>query len=62
MTPTIVNFIAFWVVQLPLAYFLGIHLQWGSRGVFSAVPIADVVFTITALILFRRGAWKLQKI
>jgi putative MATE family efflux protein len=62
MTPTIINFIAFWVVQLPLAYFLGIHLEWGSRGVFSAVPIADVVFTITALVLFRRGAWKLQKI
>jgi putative MATE family efflux protein len=62
MTPTIINFAAFWVVQLPLAYFLGIHLEWGSRGVFSAVPIADVVFTITALVLFRRGAWKLQKI
>ncbi|HEY1946446.1 MAG TPA: MATE family efflux transporter [Bryobacteraceae bacterium] len=62
MTPTLINFVAFWVVQLPLAYFLGIHLEWGSRGVFSAVPIADVVFTITALVLFRRGAWKLQKI
>jgi putative MATE family efflux protein len=62
MTPTIINFFAFWIIQLPLAYLLGIHLNWGSRGVFTAVPIADVVFTITALVLFRRGAWKQQQI
>ena len=62
MTPTIINFVAFWVVQLPLAYFLGISYGLGPRGVFSAVPIADIVFTITAFLLFRRGAWKQQKI
>jgi putative MATE family efflux protein len=62
VTPTVINFIAFWVVQLPVAYLLGIHLGWGSRGVFSAVPIADVIFTITAFLWFRRGAWKLQKV
>jgi putative MATE family efflux protein len=62
VTPTVINFIAFWLVQLPVAYLLGVQVGWGPRGVFSAVPIADVVFTITAFLWFRRGAWKLQKV
>jgi putative MATE family efflux protein len=61
-TPTLINFVAFWLVQLPIAYFLGIRFALGPRGAFSAVPIADVVFTIMALLLFRRGTWKLQKL
>jgi putative MATE family efflux protein len=62
VTPTVINFVAFWVFQLPVAYLLGIYYGLGPRGVFSAVPIADIIFTITALILFRRGSWKQQKI
>jgi putative MATE family efflux protein len=62
MTPTLINVLAFWVCQIPLAYFLAIHLGWGPRGAFTAVPIADLIFTAAALIMFRRGTWKLQKI
>ncbi|MBV9302401.1 MAG: MATE family efflux transporter [Acidobacteriaceae bacterium] len=61
-TPTLINFLAFWVVQLPIAYLLAIRFSLGPRGAFSAVPIADLVFTAAALILFRRGAWKRQTI
>ena len=62
LTPTLINLFAFWFCQIPIAYLLGIHFAWGPRGAFTAVPIADVVFTIVALVLFRRGAWKLQKV
>ena len=62
VTPTLINLLSFWVVQIPLAYLLAIHYSLGPQGAFWAVPIADLVFTITALILFRRGAWKKQKI
>jgi len=62
MTPTLINLLAFWVCQIPLAYWLAIKLGWGPRGAFTAVPIADLVFTIVALLLFRRGTWKQQKI
>ncbi len=62
LTPTLINLFAFWVCQIPIAYLLSIHYGWGPRGAFTAVPIADVVFTVVALVLFRRGAWKLQKV
>ncbi|HEY3940376.1 MAG TPA: MATE family efflux transporter [Bryobacteraceae bacterium] len=62
LTPTLINLFAFWVCQIPIAYLLAIHYSYGPRGAFIAVPISDVVFTILALVLFRRGAWKRQKI
>jgi putative MATE family efflux protein len=62
LTPTLINLFAFWVCQIPIAYLLAIHYSYGPRGAFIAVPISDVVFTILALMLFRRGAWKRQKI
>ena len=62
LTPTLINLFAFWIFQIPLAYLLGIHYSFGIRGAFSAVPIADLVLTVTALVIFRRGAWKTQRI
>ncbi len=61
-TPTLINLVAFWLVQLPVAYLLAIRFSFGPRGAFSAVPTADVIFTLTALILFRSGKWKRQEI
>lgn len=61
-TPTLINLFAFWVIQLPLAYVLGVRLAYGIHGAFVAVPIADFVLTAMALYLFRRGGWKKQKI
>jgi Na+-driven multidrug efflux pump len=34
----------------------------GPKGVFLAIPIAESVFTVVALLLFRRGRWKTKKI
>lgn len=62
ITPTLVNLLSFWVVQLPLAYLLAIKYSLGPQGAFWAVPIADLVLTLTALALFRHGNWKRQKI
>jgi putative MATE family efflux protein len=62
LTPTLINLLSFWACQIPLAYWFAIRLGWGPRGAFTAVPIADLVFTIAALVLFRRGTWKKQMI
>jgi putative MATE family efflux protein len=62
VTPTLINLLSFWVIQIPVAYLLAIHYDRGPQGAFWAVPIADLVFTITALTLFRRGSWKKQRI
>ena len=62
ITPTYINLFAFWIFQIPLAYLLGLRFSFGLKGTFFAVPVADAVFAITALVLFRRGRWKLQRI
>jgi putative MATE family efflux protein len=61
-TPTFINFICFWIVQIPLAYLLakGFHLQ--STGAFIAVPVAQALVAALAWIVFRRGKWKLVKV
>lgn len=57
-TPTWVHFCGFWLFQIPLAYFLAKHLNWGPTGVFWAIPIAETLMTIACVFLFRRGSWK----
>ena len=42
-TPTKINFIAFWLIQLPFAYLVSIHFNWGSLGVFVAITLAEVL-------------------
>ena len=62
ITPTKVNFISFWMFEIPLAYFLAISLNMGLTGASWAIVIAESLLTVLALILFRRGKWKLRKI
>ncbi|MFI5218455.1 MAG: MATE family efflux transporter [Bacteroidia bacterium] len=61
-TPTILNFFGFWVVQIPLAYLLANTFSFGASGVFWAIVISESSLTIAALIIFKRGRWKLKKI
>jgi Na+-driven multidrug efflux pump len=61
-TPTWINLVCFWAFQIPLAYLLAKTLKMGPTGVFIAIPVAEVMITIVAVILFRRGKWKLVKI
>ncbi|MDX2413688.1 MAG: MATE family efflux transporter [Bacteroidales bacterium] len=57
-TPTKINIVAFWMIEIPLAYFLGIKLTMAETGVFIAIVIAETVLTLIALMAFRRGKWK----
>ena len=61
-TPTWINLFWFWVFQIPFAYFLAIVLHWGPTGVFVALVVTETCITITSVILFKRGKWKLVKI
>lgn len=61
-TPTKINLIAFWLIEIPLAYILAIHFGMKEKGVFIAIVIAETLLTIIALILFRRGKWKLNEV
>lgn len=61
-TPTYINLIGFWAFQIPFAWLLSNHLKMGPTGVFIAVVTAETLISITGVILFRRGKWKLVKI
>jgi Na+-driven multidrug efflux pump len=61
-TPTWINLAVFWAFQIPLAYMLAKVFKMGPVGVFIAIPVAEVMVTVVAIILFRRGKWKLKKI
>jgi Na+-driven multidrug efflux pump len=62
MTPTWINLFCFWVVQVPMAYVLAITAGVGPVGVFWAVFVSDFLAGIVAIVLFRRGSWKLRQV
>jgi len=57
-TPTKINLVFFWLIEIPLAYLLAITLGWGYTGVFWAVFFAETSAGLATLWLFRRGNWK----
>ncbi|MDX1408021.1 MAG: MATE family efflux transporter [Saprospiraceae bacterium] len=61
-TPTIINFICFWLIQIPLAYVLARVLGMESSGVYWAIAISESFLAVIAIQLFRRGSWKLKEI
>lgn len=61
-TPSWMNFFAFWIVQLPLAYWLSQRTALGYRGVFIAVPTAYTALALVSSVFFRRGAWKVKRV
>lgn len=61
-TPTRLNFFCFWLGQIPLAWLLADYLGFGPTGVFIAVPVAFSTLALSAMVLFRRGRWKQQRV
>ncbi|MBO0340781.1 MAG: MATE family efflux transporter [Bacteroidota bacterium] len=57
-TPTKINFISFWLFQLPLAYISSLVLGWGATGVFVAITLAEILIAVLAMIWFKKGKWK----
>jgi putative MATE family efflux protein len=57
-TPTKINFFAYWIVQIPLAWGLAVPLGMGPLGVFLAVSISQATLAVTGILVFRRGSWK----
>jgi Na+-driven multidrug efflux pump len=62
VTPTVVNFFGFWLLEIPLAWFLAITLRLQSNGVFWSIVIAEAAIAAAGILLFRRGRWKGQQI
>ena len=61
-TPTWINVVFFWMIQIPLAWLLALHLGYGSTGVFWAVFVSETAVGLFTLWLFSRGGWKDVKV
>jgi putative MATE family efflux protein len=61
-TPTVINLICFWAIQIPLAYTLARWTGLQTMGVFLAITIAESILAVMAMLAFRRGTWKEQKV
>jgi len=61
-TPTQINLICFWLIEIPLAYFLANIYGMHENGVYTAIIIAESTMTIIAMWLFKKGRWKTEKV
>jgi putative MATE family efflux protein len=61
-TPTWINFICFWLIQIPLAWYLSKHLDMKATGAFISIPIAETMLALAAWYYFKKGKWKEVKV
>ena len=61
-TPVWINLIAFWLMEIPLAYLFTNVLDLHINGVCYAILIGEAALTFIGIAIFRRGKWKLKKV
>jgi len=62
LTPTVINFIGFWIIEIPLAWFLAQELGWREDGVFWSIVVGESSLGLMAMWWFRKGYWKAKKV
>jgi putative MATE family efflux protein len=62
MTPTVINLVFFWLIQIPLSHVLAIRLDWQHSGVFWGVFISETSVGLFTLWLFTKGRWKNKRV
>ena len=61
-TPTKLNIICFWVLQIPGAWMLSQWTELREVGVFIAVTLAESILAVLAMWYFRQGKWKTAQV
>lgn len=61
-TPFRINIVAFWFIEIPLAWVLSSKIGWAQQGVFWAITIAESIMTFSMLFFFQQGKWKLKEV
>jgi putative MATE family efflux protein len=62
VTPTWINVVFFWLIQIPLSWLLAIALDWRHTGVFWGVFVSETAVGLFTLWLFTRGRWKSARV
>jgi len=53
---------AMWVIRLPLAYFLGVIVNWGAKGVWTAMISSMTIQGALMVMRFHLGKWKTRAV
>lgn len=61
-TPTMISFIGFWLIQIPLAWWWSRIEGWETSGIFWAVPVAETMVAGMYWYFYRKGKWKANKV
>lgn len=61
-TPTCVNLLGYWVLEIPLAYALALPGGLHSNGVYLAILMSECAIAAVSVIIFSRGRWKTKRI
>ena len=61
-TPTKINLVFFWLIQIPLCYYLAVYRGFQESGVFWGVFVSETSVGLFTLWLFTRGKWKNFKV
>ena len=62
ISPMVINIIALWFIQLPLAYSFSRIVGWGTNGIWLALSIGYMVAALMMTLRFQQGKWKLKEI
>jgi len=62
VTPTYINLFGFWILEIPLAWWLATQTRMHTNGVFASVVVAESVIVLISIVIFRQGRWTKQRI
>lgn len=62
VSPMVMTFVALWVVQIPLAFYLAYHTPLGIKGIWYAMLCANFLLGFMAVLWFQTGRWKRKKV
>ncbi|MEQ9006402.1 MAG: MATE family efflux transporter, partial [Ekhidna sp.] len=61
-TPMYISIVVFWLIQIPLSYFLSFNMGWETNGVFFCIAFCHSLYALVAIVIFKRGNWKTVKV
>jgi putative MATE family efflux protein len=61
-TPTFINLVVFWALELPLAWVLAHAGGFEATGVFIALAVAYSMLAVVSAVVFRKGRWKMARV
>jgi len=61
-TPTLINLVSLWLLEIPLAWALANPLGFGPKGAFIALSAGFSMMCFLSVWIFRQGRWKTQRI